>query len=51
MLATMCLSLGDNQLSLVRSSQNAQEAWNRLENHYQVKSFRPVGTKLILGGL
>ena len=38
MLATICLSLGDNQFSLVRLSQNAHEAWNRLENHYQVKS-------------
>ena len=37
-LATICLSLRDNQLSLVRLSQNAQEAWNKVENHYQVKS-------------
>ena len=37
-LATICLSLGDNQLSLIRSSQNAQEAWNKLEDHYQAKS-------------
>ena len=44
-LATICLSLGDNQLSLVRSSQNAQEAWNRLENHYQGKS---LANKLFL---
>ena len=44
-LATICLSLVDNQLSLVRSSQNAQEAWNRLENHYQVKS---LANKLFL---
>ena len=45
-LATICLSLGDNQLSLVRSSQNAQEAGNRLEDHHQVKS---LANKLFLG--
>ena len=37
-LATMCLSLRDEQLSLVRSSKTATEAWNTLGNHYEVMS-------------
>eukprot|EP00794_Sanderia_malayensis_P011679 gene11679-12889_t len=43
--ATICLSLGDNQLSLVRSAQTAREAWLKLEGHYEVKS---LANKLFL---
>ena len=35
-LATICLSLGDRQLSLVRSAVTANEAWIKLEIHYEV---------------
>ena len=43
--ATICLSLGDNQLSLVRSAQTAREAWQKLESHYETKS---LANKLFL---
>ena len=43
--ATICLSLGDEQLSLVRSAKTAKEVWEKLENHYQVKS---LANKLFL---
>ena len=43
--ATVCLSLGDEQLSLVRSAKTAKEAWDKLESHYQVKS---LANKLFL---
>ena len=43
--ATICLSLGDEQLSLVRSSKTAKDAWDKLESHYQVKS---LANKLFL---
>jgi hypothetical protein len=36
--ATICLSLGDKQLSLVRSATTARDAWSKLEGHYEVKS-------------
>ena len=42
---TICLSLGDNQLSLVRSAQTAREAWQKLESHYETKS---LANKLFL---
>ena len=35
--ATVCSSLGDEQLSLVHSTKTAKEAWDKLESHYQVK--------------
>ena len=44
-LAPICLSLGDEQLSLVRSSKTAKEAWTKLEKHYQAKS---LANKLFL---
>ena len=44
-LATICLSLGDEQLSLVRTATTAKEAWLKLENHYEVKS---LANKLFL---
>ena len=34
--ATICLSLGDKQLSLVRSATTAKDAWSKLEGHYEV---------------
>ena len=37
-LATICLSLGDEQLSLVRTATTAKEAWSKLESHFEVKS-------------
>ena len=37
-LATICLSLGDEQLSLVRTATTAKEAWSKLQSHYEVKS-------------
>ena len=37
-LATICLSLGDEQMSLVRTATTAKEAWSKLESHYEVKS-------------
>jgi len=43
--ATICFSLGDEQLSLVRSAKTAKEAWDKLENHYKVKS---LANKLFL---
>ena len=44
-LATICLSLGDEQLSLVRAAKTAKEAWSKLESHYEVKS---LANKLFL---
>ena len=44
-LATICLSLGDEQLSLVRSAATAREAWSKLESQYEVKS---LANKLFL---
>ena len=44
-LATICLSISDSQLSLVRSANTAGEAWSKLENHYEVKS---LANKLFL---
>ena len=44
-LATICLSLGDEQLSLVRTATTAKEAWSKLESHYEVKS---LANKLFL---
>ena len=44
-LATICLSLSDSQLSLVRSANTAKDAWSKLENHYEVKS---LANKLFL---
>eukprot|EP00112_Aurelia_sp_Birch-Aquarium-sp1_P025965 Seg893.2 transcript_id=Seg893.2/GoldUCD/mRNA.D3Y31 product="Retrovirus-related Pol polyprotein from transposon TNT 1-94" pseudo=true protein_id=Seg893.2/GoldUCD/D3Y31 len=40
-MATICLSLSDNQLSLVRSAETGREAWLKLklESHYEIKSF------------
>eukprot|EP00112_Aurelia_sp_Birch-Aquarium-sp1_P016297 Seg3683.4 transcript_id=Seg3683.4/GoldUCD/mRNA.D3Y31 product="Copia protein" protein_id=Seg3683.4/GoldUCD/D3Y31 len=38
-MATICLSLSDNQLSLVRSAETAREEWLKLESHYEIKSF------------
>ena len=43
--ATICLSLGDEQLSLVRSARTAKDAWAKLESHYEVKS---LANKLFL---
>ena len=43
--AKICLSLGGEQLSLVRSAKTAKEVWERLENHYEVKS---LANKLFL---
>ena len=37
-LASICLSLGDEQLSLVRAAKTAKEAWSKLASHYEVKS-------------
>ncbi|KAF0706886.1 hypothetical protein AaE_013899 [Aphanomyces astaci] len=36
--AMICLCLDDSQLSLVRTSANAMEAWKRLEDHYEKKT-------------
>ena len=44
-LATICLSLGDEQLALVRSAKTSKEAWSKLESHYEVKS---LANKLFL---
>ena len=44
-LATVCLSLGDEQLSLVRTATTAKEAWSKLQSHYEVNS---VANKLFL---
>ena len=44
-LATTYLSLGDEQLSLLRSSKTAMDAWTKMENLYQVKS---LANKLFL---
>ena len=44
-LATICLYLGDEQLSFVQSAETAKEAWSKLENHYEVKS---LANKLFL---
>ena len=44
-LATICLSLGDEQLSLVCTATTAKEAWSKLESHYEVKS---LANKLFL---
>ena len=44
-LATICLSISDSQLSLVRSANTAGEARSKLENHYEVKS---LANKLFL---
>ena len=44
-LATICLSLKDEQLSIVRSAKTAKEAWSKLEDHYEVKS---LANKLFL---
>ncbi len=44
-LATICLSLGDEQLSLVRTATTAKEAWSKLKSHYEVKS---LANKLFL---
>ena len=44
-LATICLSLGDEQLSLVRTATTAKEGWSKLESHYEVKS---LANKLFL---
>lgn len=44
-LATICLSLGDEQLALVRSATTAKEAWSKLEGHYEIKS---LANKLFL---
>ncbi|CAB3993668.1 gag-pol poly [Paramuricea clavata] len=43
--ATICLSLGDEQLSLVRSATTAKDALSKLEGHYEVKS---LANKLFL---
>ena len=37
-MATICLSLCDNQLSLVRTAEIARAAWLKLESHYEIKS-------------
>uniref|UniRef100_A0AAV1V1L6 Uncharacterized protein n=1 Tax=Peronospora matthiolae TaxID=2874970 RepID=A0AAV1V1L6_9STRA len=37
-LATICLAVEDSQLLLVRSAENAYDAWSRLEGHYEKKS-------------
>ena len=44
-LTTICLSLGDEQLSLVRTATTAKEAWSKLGSHYEVKS---LANKLFL---
>ena len=44
-LATICLSLGDEQLSLVRTATTAKQAWSKLESHYEIKS---LANKLFL---
>ena len=44
-MATICLSLCDNQLSLVRTAETARAAWLKLENHYEIKS---LANKLFL---
>ena len=43
--ATVCLSQGDELLSLVCSAKTAKEAWDNLKSHYQVKS---LANKLFL---
>ena len=43
--ATVCLSLGDDQLLLVCSAKTAKEAWDKLESHYHIKS---LANKLFL---
>ena len=37
-MATICLSLSDSQLLLVRSAKSARDAWLKLESHYETKS-------------
>eukprot|EP00794_Sanderia_malayensis_P015603 gene15603-17175_t len=37
-MATICLSLSDSELLLVRSATTAREAWLKLEGHYETKS-------------
>ena len=37
-MATICLSLSDRQLLLVRSAKTARDAWLKLESHYETKS-------------
>ena len=44
-MATICLSLCDNQLSLVRAAETARAAWQKLESHYEIKS---LANKLFL---
>uniref|UniRef100_A0AAV1TPN9 DUF4219 domain-containing protein n=1 Tax=Peronospora matthiolae TaxID=2874970 RepID=A0AAV1TPN9_9STRA len=44
-LAIICLAMEDSQLPLVRSAENAYDAWSRLEGHYEKKS---LANKLFL---
>eukprot|EP00794_Sanderia_malayensis_P011646 gene11646-12844_t len=44
-MATICLSLSDSQLLLVRSATTAREAWKKLEEHFETKS---LANKLFL---
>uniref|UniRef100_A0AAV1TGQ7 Retrovirus-related Pol polyprotein from transposon TNT 1-94-like beta-barrel domain-containing protein n=1 Tax=Peronospora matthiolae TaxID=2874970 RepID=A0AAV1TGQ7_9STRA len=37
-LAIICLAMEDSQLPLVRSAENAYDAWSLLEGHYEKKS-------------
>ena len=37
-MVTICLSLCDNQLSLVRTAETARAAWLKLESYYEIKS-------------
>ena len=44
-LAIICLAMEDSQLPLVRSANGAQNAWSRLEGHFEKKS---LANKLFL---
>uniref|UniRef100_A0AAV1VH23 DUF4219 domain-containing protein n=1 Tax=Peronospora matthiolae TaxID=2874970 RepID=A0AAV1VH23_9STRA len=37
-MAIICLAMEDSQLPLVRSAENAYDAWSRLDGHYEKKS-------------
>ena len=44
-LASICLAMEDAQLPLVRSTSEANDAWSRLEDHFEKKS---LANKLFL---
>eukprot|EP00644_Phytophthora_capsici_P019050 jgi/Phyca11/133206/e_gw1.358.9.1 len=44
-LAIICLAMEDSQLPLVRSANDAYDAWSRLEGHFEKKS---LANKLFL---